>query len=119
MYDKPKGKRRDRQPLPWWALALILLLGAGVLLWAVAANTPSGVSDSLVAVDDESLYATATYMIEQATATAQAVNAELALTQSAPGGTQNESVNQESLYLTATYMIVQATQMAMTPQPGS
>ncbi|MBL8165206.1 MAG: hypothetical protein JNJ61_24705 [Anaerolineae bacterium] len=114
MYDKPKGKRKDRQPLPWWALALILLLGAGVLIWAVATNRPSGVNDSLVSVNDEALYATATYVIEQATA--QAAAADMAQTL-APEAIATLQANLSPIQMTATYIVEQATAQAV--QPGS
>jgi hypothetical protein len=115
MYDKPKGNLKGRRPLPWWALALILLLGTGVLLWAVAANSPTAVNDSVSVVSDEALFVTATYIIEQATATAQAVLNE----GSAAVTLESEQANMDALYLTATYVIVQATQMAVTSQAGS
>lgn len=115
MYDnKPRRKRKERQPLPWWALGALLLLGAGVLLWATVAHRTSGVSDSNGISDD--IYLTATSIIEQATGTAQAAAAQPELSS---GATETAQAVWEPLYLTATYMVDQATQMGVMPQSGS
>jgi len=95
--EKPKNDSPRR--FQWWLLVIGFGLGILAMLIVSTANTSTNRTTNSVVNNSDELYITATYLIQQATATAQAVFVT--------------GENQLSeMQATATYIIQMATQQA-------
>lgn len=110
--QKEKRKNEDHRPLPWWLLAVGFVLGVALTLVAVGlTNRPA----SSTADNSPGVALTATTIIQQASATAQALGFGADVATPAP------DTDLDPIAATATYVVQQATEMAVltATAPGS
>lgn len=114
-----KHKNDSPRRFQWWLLVIGFGLGVLAMLIVSTANTSTNsITNSAVNNPDE-LYITATYLIQQATATAQAVSvtgenqlSEMQATASAQALFVADENQLGEVQATATYIIQMATQQA-------
>ena len=116
-FSKRKRKNDDPPRLPAWVLVLIAI---GLVIVVELLFQPVNISRSelvmVTASPDDPMLITATYIIEQATAQAQAVSQPLdPIMQTAQAQGTQSSDNLDPFVLTATAIVHEATVQAGTP----
>ena len=110
-FEKRKRKNDDPPRFPAWILVLIAIGLVIIVVLFIQPTSRNSSADSQMALPtlDDGAFLTATYIIGQATAMAQATPQPVAITSTL-----------DALEMTVTYIVQQATNEALgTPQPAS